>query len=132
MGTIVELKSDRGAQTKRWAHMIDLMGKNLLAWPAHAKTRSTKTWRKFRTQMEDAELNYQYQSFGVPGLGLKRGLEQDLVVAPYATALALMVRPREAVANLARLAAEGAEGPYGMYESIDYTPERLPAKARGV
>ncbi|MFE6745966.1 terminase large subunit domain-containing protein [Kitasatospora purpeofusca] len=56
---IVELKSDRGAQTKRWAHMIDLMGKGYLAWPAHAKTRYTKTWKKFRTQMEDAELTYQ-------------------------------------------------------------------------
>lgn len=55
---IIDLKSDRGAQTKRWGHLIDLMGKNLLAWPAHAKTRSTKTWKKFRTQMEDAELQY--------------------------------------------------------------------------
>lgn len=55
---IVELKSDRSAQTKRWGHMIDLMGKNKLAWPAHAKTRSTRTWKKFRQQMEDAELQY--------------------------------------------------------------------------
>jgi len=54
----------------------------------------------------DAALDYQYQSFGVPGLGLKRGLAQDLVIAPYATGLAVTVRPRAALKNLARLAAE--------------------------
>ncbi|NIY68059.1 hypothetical protein SMALB_6138 [Streptomyces malaysiensis] len=56
---IVDLKSDRTSQTKRWAHMMDLMAKSLVVWPAHAKTRSTKNWRKFRQQMEDAELTYQ-------------------------------------------------------------------------
>jgi hypothetical protein len=55
---IRDLKSDRGAQTKRWGHMLDLMSKNLLVWPAHAKTRQTRNWKKFRQQMEDAELNY--------------------------------------------------------------------------
>jgi cyclic beta-1,2-glucan synthetase len=71
-------------------------------------------------------LDYQYQAFGVPGLGLKRGLAEDLVVAPYATALAAMVRPREALQNFRRLAAAGAEGAYGFYEAIDYTRRRLP------
>jgi cyclic beta-1,2-glucan synthetase len=71
------------------------------------------------------EGDYRYQSFGVPGLGLKRGLENDRVVAPYATAMATMIAPREAVENLRRLAAEGAEGPFGFYEAVDYTPERL-------
>ena len=74
----------------------------------------------------DAHLNYQYRAFGVPGLGLKRGLAEDLVVAPYATALALMVAPEEACENLQRLVAEGGEGPFGFYEAIDYTPARLP------
>ena len=69
--------------------------------------------------------NYRYQAFGVPGLGLKRGLEKDRVVAPYATAMATMIAPREALANLRRLASEGAEGPFGFYEAVDYTPERL-------
>jgi cyclic beta-1,2-glucan synthetase len=77
-------------------------------------------------------LDYQYQAFGVPGLGLKRGLSEDLVVAPYATALATMVRPHEAVHNLRRLAAEGAEGPYGHYEAIDYTRRRLPEGKRSL
>ncbi len=72
----------------------------------------------------DLQLNYQYRAFGVPGLGLKRGLADDLVVAPYATALALMVAPDEACQNLQRLAAAGAEGRFGLHEAIDYTPAR--------
>ena len=74
----------------------------------------------------DAHLNYQYRAFGVPGLGLKRGLASDLVVAPYASALALMVAPAEACQNLQRLAAAGFAGRYGLYEAIDYTPSRIP------
>ena len=74
----------------------------------------------------DVNLNYQYRAFGVPGLGLKRGLAEDLVIAPYASALALMVAPDKACLNLERLAAEGFEGKYGFYEAIDYTPSRLP------
>ena len=74
----------------------------------------------------DANLNYQYRAFGVPGLGLKRGLGDDLVVAPYATVLALMVMPEAAYANLQRLAKLGLEGKFGFYEAIDYSPLRLP------
>src|SRR5205085_2652137 len=75
----------------------------------------------------DASLNYQYRAFGVPGLGLKRGLAEDLVVAPYASALALMVAPEEACLNLQRLATEeGLAGRFGLYEAIDYTPARMP------
>ena len=74
----------------------------------------------------DVQQNYQYRAFGVPGLGLKRGLSEDLVIAPYATALALMVMPEEACDNLERLAGEGFMGEYGFYEAVDYTPARLP------
>jgi cellobiose phosphorylase len=73
----------------------------------------------------DAALNYQYRAFGVPGLGLKRGLTEDVVVAPYASALALMVAPEAACQNLQRLAAAGLEGKFGFYEAIDYTASRL-------
>ncbi|HEV8168612.1 MAG TPA: glucoamylase family protein, partial [Pyrinomonadaceae bacterium] len=76
--------------------------------------------------VRDLHFNYQYGPFGVPGLGLKRGLIEDLVVAPYATMLALAVDPDAAIDNLRRLQNEGALGPYGFYESIDYTAERLP------
>ena len=72
----------------------------------------------------DVNLNYQYRAFGVPGLGLKRGLAEDLVVAPYASALALMVAPEAACLNLQRLAAEGLAGRLGLFEAIDYTPSR--------
>ena len=74
----------------------------------------------------DASLNYQYRAFGVPGLGLKRGLADDLVVTPHASMMALMVVPEEACENLQRLAAAGAAGGHGLYEAIDYTAARLP------
>jgi cellobiose phosphorylase len=74
----------------------------------------------------DAALNYQYRAFGVPGLGLKRGLGEDLVIAPYASMLALMVAPEAACANLQHLSACGFEGKFGLYEAIDYTASRLP------
>jgi cyclic beta-1,2-glucan synthetase len=79
----------------------------------------------------DANLNYQYQAFGVPGLGLKRGLTRDLVIAPYATVLAMTICPHLAARNLERLTQEGAEGLYGYYEAIDYTRSRLQPKQRG-
>jgi len=68
--------------------------------------------------------NYQYKEFGVPGLGLKRGLADELVVAPYATALAALLEPAEAARNLRRLAGEGAEGPLGYYDAVDYTARK--------
>jgi cyclic beta-1,2-glucan synthetase len=73
----------------------------------------------------DASLNYQYRAFGVPGLGLKRGLKEDLVIAPYATMLALMIFPQRACENLQVLSAQGFEGEYGFFEAIDYTPSRV-------
>ena len=77
--------------------------------------------------VRDVEYTYQYSNFGIPGLGLKRGLDADLVIAPYATALAAMVDPAAAVSNLSQLAAAGARGRYGFYEALDYTPGRIPA-----
>lgn len=73
----------------------------------------------------DANQIYQYRAFGVPGLGFKRGLAKDLVIAPYASTLALMVCPAESCINLQRMACEGTLGEYGFYEAVDYTPSRL-------
>ena len=73
----------------------------------------------------DTNKTYQYHAFGVPGLGLKRGLQDDLVVAPYATVLALMLEPQRAVRNLKRLSDIGMRGDYGFYESIDYSRQRM-------
>ena len=75
----------------------------------------------------DLEMTYQYSNFGVPGLGLKRGLSENRVIAPYATGLAAMIDPVAAVQNYAALADLGAEGRYGFYEAVDFTPSRLPS-----
>ncbi len=72
------------------------------------------------------DLTYQYSNFGVPGLGLKRGLSENIVVAPYATALASMVDAEAATRNFTRLSAAGGSGQYGWYEALDYTPVRIP------
>jgi cyclic beta-1,2-glucan synthetase len=80
---------------------------------------------------QDLEKNYQYRAFGVPGLGLKRGLAEDLVVAPYASILAAPLAPREVLENLERLRRDGMVGRYGFYEAIDYTPERVPPDHKG-
>jgi cellobiose phosphorylase len=74
----------------------------------------------------DGTLRYEARAFGVPGMGVARGLGDELVVAPYASLLALMVAPAAACANLQRIAALGGASPYGLYEAIDYTGARLP------
>ncbi|HEU0276985.1 MAG TPA: glucoamylase family protein [Rhodanobacteraceae bacterium] len=73
----------------------------------------------------DANLTYQYRAFGVPGLGLKRGLGEDLVIAPYATVMAVMVDPSAACTNLERLAGLGTLTRYGFYEALDFTAGRV-------
>ena len=78
----------------------------------------------------DLELTYQYSNFGVPGLGLKRGLGESRVIAPYATGLATMVDPSAAAANFNRLTTIGARGRYGFYEAVDFTPTRVPEGER--
>ena len=77
----------------------------------------------------DLELTYQYSNFGIPGLGLKRGLGESAVVSPYASALAAMVDPNAAVRNFNRLTDAGGRGRYGFYEALDYTPNRVPEGA---
>ena len=78
----------------------------------------------------DFHKTYQYRAFGVPGLGLKRGLEDDLVISPYSTAMALHISPELAIKNFHALEAEGSFGEYGFYEAIDYTLQRLVGNER--
>lgn len=78
----------------------------------------------------DPEHRFRYRAFGVPGLGLRRGLARDMVIAPYASALALAVEPVAAQANLKRLEDMGGGGRYGLWEAMDFTPERAPASGR--
>jgi cyclic beta-1,2-glucan synthetase len=80
----------------------------------------------------DLGMNYQYRAFGVPGLGLKSGLAEDMVVAPYATVLATLVRPDLALENFDVLDREGLDGKYGYYESVDYTPGHVPPERHSV
>lgn len=95
---------------------IEYGGKNKVPWGISEAAFNAR----------DLQLNYQYGPFGIPGLGLKRGLSEDLVITPYATALAALVDPRAAMENFKHLERENALGFYGFYESIDYTPERVP------
>ncbi|CFR14727.1 cyclic beta-1%2C2-glucan synthase [Yersinia frederiksenii] len=80
----------------------------------------------------DIEFTYQYSNFGVPGLGLKRGLSENTVIAPYATGLATMIDPHGALKNYERLAEMGALGRYGFYEALDFTRSRLPENQQAV
>ena len=73
----------------------------------------------------DAYSTYQYRAFGVPGLGVKRGLADDLVVAPYASVMALIVEPVKAFKNIERFIADGHLGRFGLYEAIEYTPSPM-------
>jgi cyclic beta-1,2-glucan synthetase len=79
-----------------------------------------------------ANHDYHYRSFGVPGIGLKRGLGKDLVISPYSTLLALEFDPLGGFQNLQHLAADGALGPFGFFDSIDYTRSRMPKGKRSV
>lgn len=79
----------------------------------------------------DPEFRFRYRAFGVPGLGLRRGLAQDLVIAPYASALALAIDPVSSQANLKRLDELGAGGRYGLWDAVDLTPERAEGRPGG-
>lgn len=78
----------------------------------------------------DINYDYQYKAMGVPWLGLRRGLLEDSVAAPYATLLSLHVDPKAAIENIHYLKSEGLYGHYGFYEAADYTPERLAFDAK--
>jgi cyclic beta-1,2-glucan synthetase len=86
-------------------------------------------WGLSESAFGDLDINrtYQYKAFGVPDLGLKRIAEEESVVAPYATLLAIGLAPRAAIRNLRRLAGYGLLGEYGFYDAIDFS--RTPAHA---
>ncbi|MGD9505552.1 MAG: glucoamylase family protein [Syntrophobacteraceae bacterium] len=108
--------------------LLDQTYKAAVAWQIEYGSNSGTPWgiSECGYNAIDVRRNYQYRAFGAPGLGLRRGLAEDLVIAPYASALALMVAPEEACRNLERLASEGLETRYGFFEAVDYTPSRLP------
>ena len=107
--------------------LLDQTSRSAVEWQVEYGKQRRVPWGISESgyNMIDAAQNYQYRAFGAPGLGLKRGLGEDLVIAPYASMLALMVLPEEACRNLQELSKEGFEGKFGLYEAIDYTPSRL-------
>ena len=94
---------------------IDYADKNHVPWGI-----SESSYYRF-----DQANNYQYRGFGIPGLGRKRGLAEDLVIAPYASLMAVDINPHAVIENIDALKNEGALGHFGFFESIDYTPSRL-------
>ena len=75
--------------------------------------------------VQDLNYNYQYKAFGIPWLGLKRGLDRDVVIAPYASIMTISKNYKNVFENIYRLKSIGADDKFGFYESIDYTPERV-------
>ena len=73
---------------------------------------------------KDFKGNYQYKTFGLPWLGLKRDLDDEIVISPYSTAMALTFYPKEAIDNLILIDKNLGTGKYGFYESIDYKPKK--------
>ena len=80
--------------------------------------------------LKDLNSNYQYKAFGIPWLGLKRGLGDEKIITPYASSMALTEVPKEVIYNLQQIKNEGMEGKYGLYEALDYTPERVSTKLK--
>lgn len=100
---------------------------------AYGRTRRVP-WGISESAFGNMDLNktYQYKAFGVPLLGLKRGLEEQLVIAPYATLLALNLAPSETVRNLKQLAGLGLLADYGYYEAMDFSRQTQRVGKRGV
>ncbi|MDP4285550.1 MAG: glucoamylase family protein [Bacteroidota bacterium] len=107
--------------------LLDQTYKAAVEWQIKYGKKTNMPWGISEScyNMINANSNYQYRAFGAPGLGLKRGLEEDAVIAPYASTMALMVAPEKACENLELLNKKGLEGRFGLYEAIDYTPSRL-------
>jgi cyclic beta-1,2-glucan synthetase len=138
-------EADRGAALQSWSgSMFEYLMPELVMWTPPSSLIGTTNYRVVRRQRSyaahrsvpwgvsesaynarDVHLTYQYSPFGVPGLGLVRGLADNLVVAPYATALAAMVDPEAALANFRHLTRLGARGDHGFYDAVDFTPRRL-------
>lgn len=107
--------------------LLSLTYDNVVQWQEEYGKNRENPWGVSESAygLLNLEMHYQYRAFGAPGLGLRRGLAEDYVVAPYASMLALMVRPRDALDNLKHLQKEGGYGINGFYEAIDYTPSRI-------
>jgi cyclic beta-1,2-glucan synthetase len=121
-GTMFEYLMPQLLMRSREGTLLEQTGSHIVATQIAYGKKNGTPWGVSESAYArlDSHETYQYQSFGIPGLGFKRGLEDDLVVAPYASMLALSVRPHEVVENLTTLESMRMLGPYGMFESIDF------------
>ena len=104
---------------------------NVIQWQQEYGKQRKKPWGFSESAYHflNIDMHYQYRAFGAPGLGLKRGLAEEYVVAPYASMLALMVKPKIALENLEEIEQLGGLGLYGFYDAVDFTPSHLSDKA---
>jgi cyclic beta-1,2-glucan synthetase len=103
---------------------------NVIQWQQEYGKQRNQPWGFSESAYHflNIDMHYQYRAFGAPGLGLKRGLAEEYVVAPYATMLALMVKPKISLENLKEIEQLGGLGLYGFYDAVDFTPSHLSDK----
>ncbi len=128
-GTMFEFLMPQLFQKSYSGSLIDESCETAIARQIEYGQQTGKPWGISESAFSaiSANTDYQYKSFGVPGLGLKRGLTKDLVVSPYSTALALPIKPLASLENLKRM-SEYALGKWGFFDAVDYTPSRLRRK----
>jgi len=107
--------------------LMDHTYQNVVRWQQEYGKKNGKPWGYSESAYYNLniDLHYQYRAFGAPGLGLKRGLAEEYVVAPYASFLSLPVDPYSSLENLKKIEKKGGAGLYGFFDAIDYTPSRL-------
>lgn len=100
---------------------------NVIEWQRSYGNKRNRPWGFSESAYNflNLDMHYQYRAFGAPGLGLKRGLADAYVVAPYASALAMMIEPKSSMRNLVELEKIGAEGLFGFYDAVDFTASHL-------
>jgi cyclic beta-1,2-glucan synthetase len=133
-GTMFEYLMPMLLQRRFENSLLDMAAREAVAQQIDYARQRGVPWGISESAFSDLDNNriYQYKAFGVPGLGLKRGLGDELVVAPYATMLALMIKPKAAIRNLEILDQIGLHDSYGYYDAIDFSRHRSRDGKRGV
>lgn len=110
--------------------LLEHTGENVLTWQQEYGRKCDLPWGYSESAYYflNLDMHYQYRAFGAPGLGLKRGLAEEYVVAPYASVLGLMVDPERSMKNLKELKKIGGFGLHGFYDAVDFTPSRMGEK----
>ncbi|REL37729.1 glycosyltransferase 36 [Rhodohalobacter sp. SW132] len=110
--------------------LLNHTGENVIRWQKEYGVKRNRPWGQSESAYYflNMDMHYQYRAFGAPGLGLRRGLAEEYVVAPYASMLSLMVDPASSLENLKRLEKLGGFGLHGFYDAVDYTPSRMGEK----